>query len=170
MAATFHMAGFRVYDVTMSDILHDQVDLDEFNGIAFVGGFSYADVFGSAKGWASMSTFNSGVAEKLEKFLSRADTFSLGVCNGCQLMSLLGWVGSAEDVGVANKASDDVTTSQRPQPNTRFTTNTSERFESRFVNVKIVESASVMLRGMEGSHLGVWVAHGEFLHFFIHFL
>ena len=150
MASSLHMAGFDVYDVTMHDICVGLLDLNEFNGIVFVGGFSYADVFGSAKGWASLSKFNSTACGKLEEFRHRKDTFSLGVCNGCQLMSLLGWVGEKQLID-----------GKGPTPGLHFTRNISERFESRFVNVKILESPSIMLKGMEKSTLGIWVAHGE---------
>jgi len=161
MASAFHIAGFDVYDITMHDIVENDVDLDEFNGIAFVGGFSFADVFGSAKGWASLSTFNADISRKLERFRCRVDTFSLGVCNGCQLMSLLGWVGDSSEMQLQDNNTDTAPTTTTTKPGVRFTTNTSERFESRFVNVKILDSPSIMLRGMEESHLGIWVAHGE---------
>lgn len=111
----------------------------------FVGGFSYADVLGSAKGWAATVTFNNRAREEFERFRKREDTLSLGVCNGCQLLALLGWVGEREDGG------SDVT----------LTHNKSGRFESRFVSVGILPSPAIMLKGMEGSALGVWVAHGE---------
>jgi phosphoribosylformylglycinamidine synthase len=127
------------------------VGLDRFNGLAFVGGFSYADVMDSAKGWAGVIRFHPELAESFEAFAERTDTFSLGVCNGCQLEALLGWV-PWRDIG------DEL------QP--RFIRNTSERFESRFVAVRIVESPAVMLDGMEGARLGIWAAHGEGRAFF----
>lgn len=150
MASSLHMAGFNVFDVTMHDLCIGAVDLNEFNGVVFVGGFSYADVFGSAKGWASLSKFNPSACEKLNEFRTRKDTFSLGVCNGCQLMSLLGWVGETQQIG-----------DQQPVAGVHLARNVSERFESRFVNVKILNSPSIMLQGMENSTLGIWVAHGE---------
>ncbi len=146
MATAFYMAGFEPCDVTMSDLLNNKTKLSDFRGIVFVGGFSYADVLGSAKGWASAIRFNDGLRNMFDDFYNRKNTFSLGVCNGCQLMSLLGWV--------PTKDLDD-----KSQP--RFTTNNSKRFESRWVTVKISESPAVMLKGMENSTLGVWVAHGE---------
>ena len=146
MASAFYQAGFEVWDVTMTDIIEDRITLDQFRGVAFVGGFSYADVLDSAKGWAGVIRFNRKVYEEFERFYNREDTFSLGVCNGCQLMALLGWVPWR---GI--KDTD--------QP--RFIHNRSGRFESRFSTVKIIESPSIMLGGMEGSVLGVWVAHGE---------
>ncbi|XP_047128981.1 phosphoribosylformylglycinamidine synthase isoform X1 [Hydra vulgaris] len=150
MASAFHMAGFNVYDVTMQELCDGKITLDIFKGIVFVGGFSYADVFGSAKGWASILKFNDRAKHELEVFRKRSDTFSLGVCNGCQLMALLGWVGK-------------INTDENafPEQGVCFTTNSSGRFESRFVNVKIVKSSSLMLAGMEGSLLGIWVSHGE---------
>ncbi len=146
MASAFHMAGFDSWDVTMTDFLDGKVDLSGFRGVAFVGGFSYADVLDSAKGWAGVIRFNRNVFEQFRRFYSRPDTFSLGVCNGCQLMALLGWVPwpGIED---------------RRQP--RFIHNLSGRFESRFSTVRIFPSPSVMLKGMAGSTLGIWVAHGE---------
>jgi phosphoribosylformylglycinamidine synthase len=146
MASAFYLAGFDVWDVTMTDLLHGRISLDGFRGVAFVGGFSYADVLDSAKGWAGAIRFNTKVYEEFERFYNREDTFSLGVCNGCQLMALLGWVPWR---GINNIY----------QP--RFIQNRSGRFESRFSSVKILRSPSIMFEGMEGSVLGVWVAHGE---------
>ncbi|XP_030626914.1 phosphoribosylformylglycinamidine synthase isoform X2 [Chanos chanos] len=145
MSVALFMAGFEVWDVTMQDLCLGSVTLDPFKAVVFVGGFSYADVLGSAKGWAATVTFNSKAREEFERFRHRADTLSLGVCNGCQLMALLGWVAGREDGGT------DVT----------LTHNESGRFESRFVSVGILPSPAIMLKGMEGSALGVWVAHGE---------
>lgn len=147
MSVSLHMAGFEVWDVTMQDLTSGSLTLDSFKAVVFVGGFSYADVLGSAKGWAASVTFNPKAKAEFERFRRRSDTLSLGVCNGCQLLALLGWVGEAEEDGSDN----DVV----------LTHNKSGRFESRFVSVGIQESQSVWLRGMEGSALGVWVAHGE---------
>jgi phosphoribosylformylglycinamidine synthase len=146
MTSAFYQAGFEVWDVTMTDLIEDRIGLSGFRGVAFVGGFSYADVLDSAKGWAGVTRFSRRVWQEFQDFYNRKDTFSLGVCNGCQLMALLGWVPWQ---GVEDKA----------QP--RFIHNVSGRFESRFSTVKIIPSDSIMLRGMEGSVLGVWVAHGE---------
>lgn len=145
MSASLFMAGFEVWDVTMQDLWSGSMTLDPFRAVVFVGGFSYADVLGSAKGWAATVNFNPKAREEFERFRNRDDTLSLGVCNGCQLMALLGWVGEREDGG------SDVT----------LTHNKSGRFESRFVSVGIQPSPAIMLKGMEGSALGVWVAHGE---------
>jgi phosphoribosylformylglycinamidine synthase len=146
MTSVFYQAGFEPWDVLMTDFLADRVDLSIFRGVVFVGGFSYADVLDSAKGWAGVIRFNKKTWEQFQDFYQRKDTFSLGVCNGCQLMALLGWVpwqGIARDL----------------QP--RFIHNESGRFESRFSTVKILKSPSIMLKGMEESVLGIWVAHGE---------
>ncbi len=146
MTSAFFQAGFDCWDVTMTDLLEGRVTLDQFHGIAFVGGFSYADVMDSAKGWAGVIRFNPKLWDQFERFYHRPDTFSLGVCNGCQLMALLGWVPWK---GI----------SDRYQP--RFVKNVSGRFESRFSTVEILPSPAIMLKGMEDSELGIWVAHGE---------
>lgn len=153
MAASFHLAGFEVWDVHMSDLLDGRITLDSFRGAAFVGGFSYADTMDSAKGWAGSVLFSPTVAAQFRNFRDRHDTFSLGICNGCQFLALLGWVPGTDQNGG--------TLPQKQQP--RFVHNKSGRFESRFVTVGIEKSAAskVWLRGMEGSKLGVWVAHGE---------
>ena len=137
MAAAFFEAGFETWDVTMSDLLTEKISLKDFRGLAFVGGFSYADTLGSAKGWAAKIKFNEKLSAEFRNFYKRKDTFSLGICNGCQLMGLLGWVPG------------------------KFTHNNSGRFESRWTTVKILESPAIMLKNMAGSVLGAWVAHGE---------
>jgi phosphoribosylformylglycinamidine synthase len=146
MAAAFYMAGFEVWDVMMTDIIEGRIDLSDFRGIVFPGGFSYGDVLDAGKGWAGEIIFNEKVRKVFKEFYERKDTFSFGVCNGCQLMALLGWV---PWTGIPGEKSP------------RFIKNRSRRFESRFVSVKILKSPSIMLKGMEGSVLGVWVAHGE---------
>jgi phosphoribosylformylglycinamidine synthase len=146
MTSAFYSAGFEPWDVTMSDLRSGEVLLDRFRGVVFVGGFSYADVLDSAKGWAGIIRFNDRVREMFEQFYRRPDSFSLGICNGCQLMALLGWIPWA---GIPDVA----------QP--RFIRNLSGRFESRWAAVRIRPSPSIMLRGMEDSVLGIWVAHGE---------
>jgi len=151
MVSAFFLAGFEPWDVMMTDLLEGRVTLEQFRGVVFVGGFSYADVLDSAKGWAASIRFNKKVWDQFEQFYHRPDTFSLGICNGCQLMALLGWV-------PWRGISDDL------QP--RFIHNQSGRFESRFSTVKILKSPSVMLKGMENSVLGIWVAHGEGLAYF----
>ncbi len=146
MRAALYAAGFRVYDVTMSDLVEGRETLDRFRGIIFPGGFSFGDVLDSAKGWAGVIRFNKRVRLQFEQFFARADTFSLGVCNGCQLMALMGWVPGF-----------DLPDTEQP----RFTHNVSGRFESRWVTVKILPSPALMLKDMAGSTLGVWQAHGE---------
>ncbi|XP_051116173.1 probable phosphoribosylformylglycinamidine synthase, chloroplastic/mitochondrial [Andrographis paniculata] len=153
MSAAFHAAGFEPWDVTMSDMLDGTVSLHNFRGIAFVGGFSYADVLDSAKGWAASIRFNKPLLNQFQEFYDRTDTFSLGVCNGCQLMALLGWVPGPETGGVLGEKGD------QSQP--RFIHNESGRFECRFTSVKIDKSPALMFKGMEGSSMGVWAAHGE---------
>lgn len=144
MSVTLHMAGFEVWDVTMQDVCSGSVTLEPFKAVVFVGGFSYGDVLGSAKGWAAAISYNDTAKAEFHRFQQRPDTLSLGVCNGCQLLALLGWVAS-------DGSKTDVV----------LTHNKSGRFESRFVSVGILKSPSVWLSGMEGSALGIWVAHGE---------
>jgi phosphoribosylformylglycinamidine synthase len=146
MTSAFFTAGFEPWDVTMSDLLENKMSLDDFRGVVFVGGFTYADVLDSAKGWAGIIKFSPRLKEMFDDFYSRPDTFSLGVCNGCQLMTLIGWV--------PWKNIDET-----KQP--RFISNPSGRFESRWATVKILKSPSIMLNGMEDSILGVWIAHRE---------
>jgi phosphoribosylformylglycinamidine synthase len=146
MTSAFYAAGFEPWDVTMSDLRAGRVTLERFRGAAFVGGFSFADVLDSAKGWAGVVRFNDDLRRQFDAFYERPDTFSLGVCNGCQLLALLGWIPWR---GIAD----------RSQP--RFVRNASGRFESRFVTVRIEDSPAIMCRGMAGSVLGVWLAHGE---------
>ena len=146
LQGTADRAGFEAWDVTMTDLMSGKGDLGDFRGAAFVGGFSYADVLDSAKGWAGTIRFNQNLKAMFDEFYDRPDTFSLGVCNGCQLMALLGWVPWRGIEGTS-------------QP--RFISNPSGRFESRWVTVRINKTPSVMLAGMEGSCLGIWVSHGE---------
>ena len=146
MAAFFAAAGFECVDVHMSDLIDNGTPLSAFQGLAFVGGFSYGDVLDSAKGWAAGILFNETVREAFDDFYRRPDTFSLSVCNGCQLAALLGWI-PKEDPNHRNRI--------------RFIKNDSGRFESRFLSVRILESPAIMLSGMAGSSLGIWSAHGE---------
>ncbi len=146
MTAAFYSAGFEPYDVTMTDLLNDRANLRAFQMVAFVGGFSYADVLDSAKGWAGVIRFNEKLRVMFDEFYNRPDTLSLGVCNGCQLEMLLGWVPWK---GLSGEE----------QP--RFIKNESGRFESHFLNIRILDSPAVMLKGMADSILGVWSAHGE---------
>ncbi|XP_014295067.2 phosphoribosylformylglycinamidine synthase [Microplitis demolitor] len=145
MAAACMQAGFEAWDVTVQDLLEGHVTLDQFRGVIFPGGFSYADVLGSAKGWAASLLFHPVLRSQLDAFKNRSDTFSLGVCNGCQLMSLLGWVGSENS----------------SEPTVILDHNKSERFECRWSSVRIEKSKAIMLKGMDQTVMGVWVAHGE---------
>jgi len=145
MAASFFLAGFQPVDVTMTDLIEGRRSLCSFRGVAFVGGFSFADVFGSARGWAAVLRYK--LLDQFRAFYAREDSFSLGVCNGCQLMALL-W---------------DVIENEEGSPTPEFTHNKSARFESRFVNLKIGDSPAnqVWTRNMSGSVLGCILAHGE---------
>lgn len=146
MTSAFYSAGFEPWDICMNDLLSGEVDLDDFRGLAAVGGFSYADVPESAKGWAATILFNERLKKMFTEFYERPDTFTLGICNGCQLFGLLGWVPEA---GVeAHK-----------QP--RFVKNMSGRFESRWSTVKVQKSKAMMLKGMEDLVFGIHVDHGE---------
>ena len=146
MTSAFYQAGFSPWDITMTDLIHGRMTLERFRGLVTVGGFSYADVPESAKGWAGAIRFNERLRKMFDDFYNRPDTFSLGVCNGCQLFALIGWV---PWVGIPD----------HKQP--RFVQNLSGRFESRWVTVKILESPAIMFKGMADSILGIWVAHGE---------
>jgi phosphoribosylformylglycinamidine synthase len=146
MTSAFYAAGFEPWDICMNDLLTGTVNLDDFRGLAAVGGFSYADVPDSAKGWAATILFNPRLKQMFEEFYQRSDTFTLGVCNGCQLFGLLGWV---PEPGLAAER----------QP--RFVRNVSGRFESRWSTVKVLKSTAMMLRGMENLVFGIHVDHGE---------
>ncbi len=146
MTSAFYAAGFEPWDITMTDLLSGRVDLEGFRGLAAVGGFSYADVPESAKGWAATILFNERLQKMFQGFYERPDTFTLGICNGCQLFGLLGWVPwQGLDAG------------QQP----RFVRNVSGRFESRWVTVRVQDSPAIMLRGMEELVFGIHVDHGE---------
>jgi phosphoribosylformylglycinamidine synthase len=143
MAASFDHAGFTAIDVHMSDILAGRIDLAEFKGLVACGGFSYGDVLGAGRGWASTILHNDKARAQFEAFFKREDTFALGVCNGCQMLSQLKQLIPGSD--------------HWP----RFERNISEQFEARFSLVEIVESPSVLLDGMAGSVMPIAVAHGE---------
>ncbi|HIP81960.1 MAG TPA: phosphoribosylformylglycinamidine synthase, partial [Desulfocapsa sulfexigens] len=146
MSSAFYAAGFEPWDITMSDLLAGRITLDDFRGLAAVGGFSYADVPESAKGWAATIRFNDTLKKMFREFYERPDTFSLGVCNGCQLFALLGLV-----------PWQDIEAEKQP----RFVHNLSGRFESRWSTVKVGKSPALMLKGMEGLVFGIHVDHGE---------
>ncbi len=143
MAAAFDRAGFRAVDVHMTDILSGRRSLRDFHGLVACGGFSYGDVLGAGEGWAKSILFNPQARTEFAAFFAREDTFALGVCNGCQMMSNLRSIIPGSD--------------HWP----RFVQNQSERFEARFASVHIDPSPSILFEGMEGSVLPIAVSHGE---------
>ncbi|WP_064748862.1 phosphoribosylformylglycinamidine synthase [Lysobacter antibioticus] len=143
MAAAFHQAGFEAYDVHMSDLIAGRFRLEDFKGFAACGGFSYGDVLGAGRGWATSILERSALRDAFAAFFAREDSFSLGVCNGCQMLAQLKpIVPGAEHWPV-------------------FLRNRSEQFEARLGLLEVVESPSLFLRGMAGSRIPVAVAHGE---------
>ncbi len=143
MAAAFDRAGFTATDVHMSDIIAGRISLSDFKGFAACGGFSYGDVLGAGEGWAKSILFNPRARDEFEAFFQRTDTFALGVCNGCQMMSNL----------------HEIIPGAEGWP--RFKRNVSEQFEARFVMVEIQPSPSLFFDGMVGSRMPITVAHGE---------
>ena len=143
MAAAFALAGFESVDVHMSDLISGRVDLKDFKGLVACGGFSYGDVLGAGSGWARSILFNPRLKAMFKKFFARKDTFSLGVCNGCQMLSQL----------------KDIIPGAESWP--RFVKNISEQFEARYCSIEIKESPSIFFKGMAGSVLPIAVAHGE---------
>ena len=143
MAAAFALAGFESVDVHMSDLIAGRVDLADFKGLVACGGFSYGDVLGAGSGWARSILYNDRLGEMFKKFFHRPDTFSLGVCNGCQMLSQL----------------KDIIPGAESWP--KFVKNMSEQFEARVATVEIEDSPSIFFRGMAGSRLPIPVAHGE---------
>ncbi|QQS54501.1 MAG: phosphoribosylformylglycinamidine synthase [Candidatus Competibacteraceae bacterium] len=143
MAAAFDRAGFAAVDVHMSDIMTGRVALADFHGLAACGGFSYGDVLGAGEGWAKSILFNPRVREQFAAFFARPDSFGLGICNGCQMLSNL----------------HELIAGTEAWP--RFVRNRVEQFEARLSLVEVLPSSSLFLRGMEGSRLPVAVAHGE---------
>lgn len=148
MAYAFYLAGFDVKDVTMTDLITGRETLDDVNLIAFCGGFSNSDVLGSAKGWAGAFLYNPKAKEALDRFYSRKDTLSFGVCNGCQLMIELGLINNDHAVSDARSYA-------------RMLHNDSHKFESTFVGLAIPQNNSVMFGSLSGLTIGTWVAHGE---------
>src|SRR5512143_2462523 len=143
MAAAFDAAGFAAVDVHMSDILSGRVRLADFTGLAACGGFSYGDVLGAGGGWAKSILFNPRARDEFSAFFDRADSFALGVCNGCQMMSQL----------------HDLIPGAAAWP--RFERNLSEQFEARFALVEVLDSPSLFFAGMAGSMMPIAVSHGE---------
>lgn len=143
MAAAFDRAGFTSIDVHMTDIINGRVSLRDFTGLVACGGFSYGDVLGAGGGWAKSILFNPRARDEFSAFFKRPDTFGLGVCNGCQMMSGL----------------KEIIPGAEHWP--RFMRNTSEQFEARVAMVEVQKSPSILLAGMEGSRMPVAIAHGE---------
>jgi phosphoribosylformylglycinamidine synthase len=143
MAAAFDRAGFRCVDVHMTDLLSRRVQLQGFQGIAACGGFSYGDVLGAGAGWAKAILFNERVRDEFAAFVQRSDTFGLGVCNGCQMLSQL----------------RELIPGTEHWP--RFLRNASEQFEARLALVEVLESPSLFFAGMAGSRMPIVVSHGE---------
>lgn len=142
-AYVFDQAGFDAYDVHMSDLLEGRATLSDFTGAVACGGFSYGDVLGAGEGWAKTIRFNAQLSEMFAAFFARKDTFALGICNGCQMLSnLASMIPGAE-----------------AWP--KFTRNQSEKFEARFLLVRVQASPSIFFADMEGSHIPVAVAHSE---------
>ena len=143
MAAAFDRAGFKAVDVHMSDLLAGRVRLKDFKGLVACGGFSYGDVLGAGLGWARTILMHGGCRDEFAAFFDRGDTFALGVCNGCQMMSAL----------------KDLIPGARHWP--AFRRNTVEQFEARFVLTEVLGSPSLFFAGMEGSRIPIVVSHGE---------
>lgn len=143
MAAAFDKAGFEAVDVHMTDILTGRLDFKSFKGLVACGGFSYGDVLGAGRGWANSILLNPQARNVFESFFNREDTFTLGVCNGCQMLSNL----------------KEIIPGAESWP--KFVKNKSEQFEARFSQVQIQESPSILLAGMVGTRIPVAVAHGE---------
>ncbi len=143
MAAAFDRAGFEAIDVHMSDILEGRLTLEQFQALVACGGFSYGDVLGAGEGWAKSILFNDRAREQFQNFFERPDTLSLGVCNGCQMLSNL----------------KSIIPGSEHWPH--FVRNRSERFEARFSLVEVQESPSAFLGGMAGSVMPIAVSHGE---------
>ncbi|WP_372742829.1 phosphoribosylformylglycinamidine synthase [Neptunomonas sp.] len=143
MAAAFDRAGFAAVDVHMSDILEGRIALDAFKGLVACGGFSYGDVLGAGEGWAKSILFNQRAREQFSAFFERKDTFTLGVCNGCQMLSNLHELIPGADLWP------------------HFVRNMSEQFEARVATVEVQKSSSIFLQGMEGSRMPIAIAHGE---------
>ena len=143
MAYALHLAGFRVKDIHMTDLISGREDLKKVDFLAAVGGFSNSDVLGSAKGWAGSFKYNEKAKKALDDFFARKDTLSLGVCNGCQLFVELGLLNPND--------------AEKP----KMLHNDSQKFECQFTSVEIQKNNTVMLSSLSGSKLGIWAAHGE---------
>jgi phosphoribosylformylglycinamidine synthase len=145
MAAAFTRAGFEAVDIHMTDLIEGRADLTDMRGAVACGGFSFGDVLGAGRGWAATFRYNARAQTAIRRFVDRADTFLLGVCNGCQM--------------VADLAPDLVPAVKELWP--RFVKNRSERFEARLVTLRIDQSPSLFFAGMAGSRIPIANAHGE---------
>jgi phosphoribosylformylglycinamidine synthase len=141
LAAAFKHAGFQVYDLNMNDLMRDCHTLEHMNGIAFAGGFTFSDVLGAGTGWYSMIQYNKELKEQFQRFYDREDSFSIGICNGCQLMAKLGWIDGVKDLELVE--------------------NESNRFESRWSTVRVNKTNNIFLKSLVGLRFGIWVAHKE---------
>jgi phosphoribosylformylglycinamidine synthase len=143
MAAAFTRAGFEAVDVHMSDLASGRVKLADFRGFAACGGFSYGDVLGAGRGWATSILYNGMLREQFTAFFADESRFALGVCNGCQMLSQL----------------KEIIPGAKHWP--KFLRNASEQYEARVATLEILDSASIFFKGMDGSRIPVAVAHGE---------
>ena len=143
MANAMYLVGFDVKDVHMTDLISGREKLEDIQFIGAVGGFSNSDVLGSAKGWAGAFKYNEKANATLKKFFARADTLSIGICNGCQLFMELDLINPDHKI------------------HAKLTYNKSKKHESNFTSVTIQKNNSVMLSSLAGTTLGVWISHGE---------
>ena len=143
MAAVLERVGFQAHDVHMTDVLSGRVKLEDFRGLVGCGGFSYGDVLGAGEGWAKSILYHARARDEFQRFLERTDTFTLGVCNGCQMFAAL----------------KEIVPGAAAWP--RFVRNKVFQFEGRFCLVEIQRSPSIFLAGMDGSMLPIAIAHGE---------
>jgi phosphoribosylformylglycinamidine synthase len=143
MAAAFREVGFKVIDVHMTDLITKKYSLNNFKGIVACGGFSYGDVLGAGNGWATTILKNNYLLKEFKNFFQRKDSFTLGVCNGCQMISIL----------------KNIIPGASHFP--KFETNLSGRFESRTIMIEVLKSKSIFLRNMEGSIIPTTISHGE---------
>ncbi|MEA5098412.1 MAG: phosphoribosylformylglycinamidine synthase subunit PurQ, partial [Burkholderiaceae bacterium] len=142
-AYVMHKSGFAAIDVHMSDLISGRMKLDDFQGVIAVGGFSYGDVLGAGEGWAKTILFNAKLSDQFARFFARSDSFGLGICNGCQMMSNL----------------SPIIPGAQHWP--KFTRNKSEQFEARFVMVEVLDSPSIFFAGMAGLQTPIVISHGE---------
>jgi phosphoribosylformylglycinamidine synthase len=142
-AYVMHKAGFEAVDVHMSDLIAGRAHLKDFKGLIAVGGFSYGDVLGAGEGWSKTILFNPLLSDQFSQFFARSDSFGLGICNGCQMMSSL----------------KSIIPGAEHWP--KFTRNVSEQFEARFAMVEVLDSPSIFFKEMRGTQAPIAVSHGE---------